>query len=160
MDLREIMAAFAARAGFGDLSPDGDGVYNLGIDDMEIRLMESGETGSLVTWGSVGRPPPEGEGLLFRTLLESMFMGSATGGSSFSIDRESGEIFLQRVDPLATLDPDSFWTMLEKFINILSEWRGIVDSHSGVAPERARAERDGLEEMRRFRLGQVNGIPV
>lgn len=161
MEISEIMAAFAAKLGLEGLSPDGDGVYHLGIDGMEVHLMEVAESASLVTWGSVGETPPEYcDRLLYRTMLEAMFMGSATGGSSFSIDRESGEICLQRLDPLSTLDSDAFWKMLERFVNILAEWREIVSKYGEAAPDRAREERDGQDETRRIGLGQAEGILV
>ena len=117
MELKEIMTAFAAEIGLTDLAPDEDGVYHLSIDDMTVSFAE--DEGRLLTWAEVCEPPPEGQDRLNRVLLEAMFMGRATGGAVFSIDHESGKVFLHRHDSLAGMELDGFRVMLEGFVNTL-----------------------------------------
>ena len=117
------MRQFGAKVGIGDFEPDETNVCRLDIDDMLISFAEDPETAAVVTRAEICESPSHGAGMLYRLLMESMFMGQGTMGASFSIEPESGKIYLYRVDPTATLDPDSFSAILEKFVNMLEQWR-------------------------------------
>ena len=151
MELKEIMTAFAAEIGLTDLAPDEDGVYHLSIDDMTVSFAE--DEGRLLTWAEVCEPPPEGQDRLNRVLLEAMFMGRATGGAVFSIDHESGKVFLHRHDSLAGMELDGFRVMLEGFVNTLESWTHTITDFRAVAPEIAEAQRSSAEEARLMGLG-------
>ena len=151
MELKEIMTAFAAEIGMTDLAPDEDGAYHLAIDDMTVSFAE--DEGRLLTWAEVCEPPPEGKDHLNRVLLEAMFMGRATGGAVFSIDHESGKVFLHRHDSLAGMELGPFKALLEAFVNVLEEWRRTIADFRAVAPEIAKAEQSSAEEARQMGLG-------
>ena len=151
MELKEIMAAFAAEIGLTDLAPDEDGAYHLGIDDMTVSFAEDG--GRLLTWAVLGDPPPEGKDLLNNVLLEAMFMGRATGGAVFSIEHESGRVFLHRHDSLAGMELDGFKATLEGFVNALEAWTHTIADFRAVAPEVEQAEQTNAEEARMMGLG-------
>lgn len=153
MDLDEIMAAFAAESGIKGLSADEDGTYSLSIDDMSVSFMEIPETGRLATLAKVCDLPSEGRESLYRVMMEAMFMGRATGGAMFSVEPEGDAVFLQRVDPLAVMDPDGFKAMLEQFVNVLEEWRKLVVDFREVAPKLESVRQETQEETREFGLG-------
>ena len=135
MELSEIMEQFAQKIGLADFAPDADGSYRLAIDDMTVSFVEEGESRTLATYAEIGDLPPEGVTALYRVLMEAMFMGQATGGSAFSVEPNSGKIFLHRVDSLAALDADAFSAMLEKFVNVLEQWRKLIADFRPVAGE-------------------------
>lgn len=126
MEFREIMRQFGAKIGMADLSPDETNSCHLKIDDMSVSFMEDPDAGTVVTWAEICEPPTDGASMLYRVLMESMFMGQGTAGASFSIEPESGKIYLHRVDPSAVLDLDSFCAMVEKFVNTLEQWRKTI----------------------------------
>ena len=126
MEFREIIRGFGEKLGIDGLSPDETNACHVDIDDMTVSFMENPETATVVTWAEICEPPENGEGLLYRVLMESMFMGRGTAGSSFSVESESGKIFLHRVDSTAALDLDSFCAMLETFVNTLERWRAMI----------------------------------
>ena len=142
MDFTELMQAFGEKVGLAGLAPDGDGSCRIEIDGMAVSFMSHLESDSFVTWAEVGEPPPEGVTALYRVLMEAMFIGQATGGSAFSIEPGTGKIFLHRVDSLRAVDLDSFCTMLERFVNILEQWRKLVADFRPAAVEAAK----GLSE--------------
>ena len=153
MELKEIMAAFAAETGMQELKPDDGGVFHVMIDEMPVSFGEIKDAGQLVTLAQVCEPPPETRNRLYRVLMEAMHMGTATGGAMFSVAPDGEMIYLQRFDALQALDYDGFKSMLEKFVNVLEQWRGIIAVFRVVAPvlEGAGAEEDA--ELRQFRLG-------
>lgn len=155
MEFTELMRRFAEKVGIADLPVSEDGVCRVEIDGMNVSFIEVPETRQLVTWAEVGEPPPEGRERLYRVLMESMYMGKATGGSTFSIDSETGLVHLFRLDPLPLLDLDTFTPMLERFVNILEEWRKIVADYRGVASQLEKAA--ATEEVESRQMG-VNGF--
>ena len=155
MEFEELMKGFGEKVGIKDLAPTEDGVYRFEIDDMSVSFLEVPETRQLVTWAVVGEPPLEGRERLYQVLMESMFMGKATGGSTFSIDSDSGCIHLFRLDPLTLLDLDTFMPMLERFVNVLEEWRTIVADYRGVA---SKLEQDAAAEVENTRQVGMGGF--
>ena len=153
MELKELMEQFKVKFEIEGVEPDEDGAYHFEIDGMSVSFLEVAETGEMLTWADVGEPPPEGHERLYRVLLEAMFMGEGTGGASFSIARDDGRVCLHRVDPLAMLDFDRFKSNLERFVNILEEWRGTLADFREAAPEQAKEEVVSVEEAGGFGLG-------
>ena len=157
MEFTELMKGFATKVGMTGLQLAEDGVCRVEIDGMAISFVEVPETRQLVTWAEVGEPPPEGRERLYRVLMESMYMGKATGGSTFSIDSESGLVYLFRLDPLPLLDLDTFMLMLEKFVNVLEEWRKIVADYREVASDLEKTAAEADEQVRQMGMG-ANGF--
>lgn len=123
MEFLGLMEAFGMDVGIGALEPDFDRVCRVDIDGMRVSFLEMPQSGQLVTWAAVCEPPPEGREQLYQMLMEAMFMGRETGGGAFSVDAETGSVYLHRFDALQTMDLDSFKAMLEKFANVLENWR-------------------------------------
>lgn len=153
MELKELMEGLAAACGITGVAEDNDGMYRLGIDDMEVSFTSIAESAQLVVWAEVCEMPPEGRERLYRVMMESMFMGQATGGAAFSIDPESGKVYLQRIEFLSALDVESFTTLLEKFVNVLEQWRAIISDFRPVAKEMDRKAAEETETDRRLGMG-------
>lgn len=134
MDFGDLLTQFGDKVGLPGLHTEDDSC-RIEIDGMRVTFMEHRETNTLVTWAEVSEPPPEGVTVLYRVLMEAMFMGQATGGSAFSIDPKTGNIYLHRVDSLLVLDLDSFSLMLERFVNVLEQWRKMIADYRPVAGE-------------------------
>lgn len=143
MEFDELVKGFCEMAAIADFALPHDGVCQLEIDGMDVNLVEVPETRQLLTWAEVGEPPAEGRERFYRVLLESMHGGRASGGSTFSINPESGCIWLSRIDQLQLLEHDTFRRMLEKFVNMLEEWRKIVVDYREVAGKPGTAAEGG-----------------
>ena len=153
MELKELMEGLAAACGIDGMAANEDGIYRLMIDDMEVSFMSVEESGQLVVWAEVCEMPPEGRERLCRVLMESMFMGRATGGATFSIEPESGKVCLQRIEFLSALDVEAFNGLLEKFVNVLEEWRKIIADFRPVAEELDRKAAEDAEADRQVGMG-------
>lgn len=152
MEFTELMQGFAAKVGIDGLPMTEDGVCRVEIDGMAISFLEVPETRQLVTWAEVGELPPEGREKLFRVLLESMYMGKATGGATFCIDPETETLNIFRSDPLPLLDLETFSAMLEKFANVLGGWRKIVADYREVASKLEKVAAADEESLRQLRM--------
>lgn len=158
MELKGLMEGLAAEAAAVGIAPDEGGAYHLGIDGMRISFLEAG--GRLAVWADVGEPPPEGRERLFRTLLESTFMGEGAGGAAFAIDAKSGRVILQRIEASGVLDLIGFKAMLEKFVNVLEKWRKLVADFRDIAPSIDAAAEDEAAVERQLGLGEVGFLRV
>ena len=163
MELEEIMAQFAETAGLEKgFGADADGVYRLRIDEMPVSVSPAGD-GHFALFAPVGEPPPDavaGRERLYRTLLESAHLGRGTASASFSIDAESGNICLQRLESTAALDLEGFRQLLGNFVNTLVEWRRIVADFRPVAVKVDEEARKGEEISRSLAMGADGFLQV
>ena len=160
MELKEIMEAFAAEAGLGDVTADGDGTYALSIDEMVVSFAEDSEAGRLVTFAEVGDTPAEGGERFYRLLLETMYRGEATGGATFSVPPDSDLICLQRFDSLKSMDLAGFKAMLESFVNVLEDWRKALADFRDVFPALNGVKEREADGVRQAGLGTEGFLQV
>lgn len=73
-------------------------------------------------------------------------MGQQTKGASFSIHDET--VYLQQQEGLAGTDAGRFESLLENFINTLSEWREAIANFSSVAPDLDRKIQEDADDVR------------
>lgn len=126
MDFEELLSGLGRNVGLHGLKPDDDRTCRISIDGMSVTFTADREGKTMLTYAEVGERPPEGVTTLYRVMMESMFMGQTTGGSTFSVDPATGKIYLHRADLLGGLDVPAFMAMVEKFVNVLEQWRSMV----------------------------------
>ena len=123
MELKELMAAFAAEAGAEGCAPDEKGAYNLEIDGIEMMIRPVGDGTLVVTYADLGEPPEEGREQLYRAMLEASFPAAGTATAALSIDNRTGRICLHRIESLAAADYAAFRASIEAFVNVADGWR-------------------------------------
>lgn len=151
MEIADLMKKFTDAVGIDAIEPDDSGAYHFAIDNMVVVFAERKDSRELLTVAEVGEPPPDGRERLYRTLLESAFLGEGTDGAAFSIERGSGQVCLHRADPLDLMDLDRFRGMLERFVNVLENWRRLVADYRAEVPEQARSTAEDAKAERQFR---------
>ena len=140
MDFRELMEGLGEDFGLKGFKPGEDGTWKVEVDDMPISFVELADPPRVRMTAPVCDLPEKGAGAFSQVLLEAMFMGRATGGAHFFVENGENTVFLQRTDPLPALDLDGFKAVLERFVNILEQWRRLGSEFraSGVDLEKAR----------------------
>ena len=131
MKLNELISMFCTEFGVEGVQPDEGGAYALAIDDMTLSFAESG--GTLVMASDVGELPADGRERLYRLMLTAMHGEDAADGAVFSVDDGRDTAVLHRRDELSTLTFEAFKARLEKFVNLIEEWRGIFRSLAPLA---------------------------
>ena len=79
----------------------------------------------LFLFGEIPAPPPDREEAFMKAALEANFFGRETGGAVFSLNPANGAYTLVQSERLDSLDPKSFFSLIEKFVNTLATWNGI-----------------------------------
>lgn len=125
MELKELMEGFAAKIGLEGLERNEDGAYALSFNEMDVGFTES-EPGQLLIAAPFATKPAEGTDRLAEVLLSANHLFDATAGSTIALDATSGEYLLQRQVPLAMMDVESFYTLIEAFVNKLESYRELV----------------------------------
>lgn len=147
MDFTELMKGLSVKLGGTiDLTPDETGSVTLGIDDAKVMLLDMGRLLSVALYASVAVPPPADRlDRLYQSLLEANHAFSETSGATLSLNNETGEIYLCRILPYASLDADGFAAVLDGFVDTHGKWRKLIeDFRGGVAADAQAAPADDL----------------
>ena len=132
MEAKELIADIAKRIG---LEYDGGDTFSFEADGLAVAINSLPELDAVVLTGDVGEPPPERLEGLYKTLLGANHLFGGTAGATISLDPESGRIALCRALPLATLDGESFYAEVERFVNTAETWTKVVVDYRGAAAE-------------------------
>ena len=151
MEFQDLMKGFGEAFGIADFKPGDDGSWNVEIDGMPVSFSELADPPRMRMRAPVCELPAKGRGALLRVMLESMFMGRATGGAAFALNEGSDSVILHRIDSLQTLGLEAFKELLERFVNILAQWREISARFEPVAGELEKAEQAAVEVSRQMK---------
>lgn len=123
MELKELMAAFAAETGMSELRSGEEGAYLFTVDDIAMMIAPVGDEERFALYAEIGAPPEGGREQVYRALLEASFPRGGKAVSTLSIDAETERICLHRTESLTALDYDGFKAVLEEFVNMADNWR-------------------------------------
>jgi len=121
-----------------EIEMEGDAcAFSLGSkegDNLSLLLQGFDERGMVLTCADLGEPPPEGREQLFRALLEANDLYGDTAGATLSLNRQTGQIRLQRYDDMDALANVGAAKALIAFSDTAAAWqRLIADFRSGPA---------------------------
>ena len=122
MKIDELMEELAATAETAPIVGDENNVYRIDLDGHVVAFSQAAEEGEVMIWAEVGRSPEKGAGAFYRKLLEAMFLDSGTDGSTFSVDAETGRIYLARKLEPTALTLERFCQAIESFGVTLIKW--------------------------------------
>lgn len=146
MDLEQLIAAFDSAAGL-EQAPAVDGVWKFSADGLVFGVTADDSGENVFLFGEVSAPPPDREESFRKVALEANFFGRGTGGAVFSLNPETGAYTLVRSERLDRLEPKSFFSLVEMFVNTLAAWEAIATAGgvqpSGGADDFARSEPPG-----------------
>ena len=129
MDNFKLIKYFGDQLGINlDYNPDG--AYAFEIDGLAFAIHDLSDCGRIVLSGDMGSPPPGDREHLYKTLLEAQHMLKSTGGASFSINPDTGNLTLCKALVTAILDDREFFHEAESFINALHSWAGVISNYS------------------------------
>lgn len=134
MELAELVRDFGGRVGI-DLVLDENGTCTVSVDGMDIMIQDVSEAYSVGLYGKIGVPPPEGLRQLYEMMLNANHLFRATSGATISRDPESGDFYLCRLLDTRVLDPETFFSAIEKFVNTLETWQKVIADYRPAAEE-------------------------
>lgn len=150
MELNELMKAFGDKVGIAGLEPTDEGVYLLSFDDMSVGFKEDIATKSLIIASSFAAKPGEGSDRLAEILLGANHLFVATDGNTIAFDPNEKNYVLQRREPLAMLDIESFMGIAESFVNSLEQYKKLVEEFRPALEEVEKCIAKEAEEITSF----------
>ena len=145
MEAAELITALGSNLGI-ELKLDADGACSFGADDMIITINHLEQLDALVLSGDLGEPPPERLEALYKAMLGANHLFAGTGGATLSRDPETGHFAICRALPCVTLDADSFYAQVERFVSTVEAWTKLVANFRAAAPEVPPNETQGLND--------------
>lgn len=144
MEIEKLVEAFTTAAKIGP-TPPVEGVWRFSADGNCFGVMADDSGENLWLFGDVANPPPDMEESFRKAVLEANFFGRSTGGAVFSLNPDTGAYMLARSERLDRLSPESFFALVEKFVNTLATWNGLVGAAQGDGSSSAEAEGEGQD---------------
>ena len=134
MEIEKLVDAFISATGV-DPAPAVEGIWKFSADDhvFGVTADDLGEKAFL--FGELPAPSPDREEAFRKAVLEANFFGRGTGGAVFSINPESGAYTLVLSERLDRLAPESFFALVEKFVNTLATWKGMLAAAASDSAE-------------------------
>ena len=136
MELKELMAAFAAKLGIEGVEAT-DGTCSLEIDGVPLRIAETDDAGALVASAIIGPPPVEKADAFMELLLDTNMDLMGPLSAAFGRLHDTGDLVLMWRVPTQTLDLDAFCAGMETFMNSVDHWRQALESFGSAAEEAA-----------------------
>jgi hypothetical protein len=149
-DEPDLLRALGEELGI-DLVPDEQGIYELLIDDrLPVLFQPTDDAATLVISAGLGEIPPEAMAEGCRRLLERNLGSLASTGTGVGLSPESGNVMLMARLALAGLDAAGLAQVLEGFVLLADDWRGVLE---GLDTDEAEGEAEAEAEP-------ASGIPV
>ena len=141
MKLEELIGKFSAAVGIENV-PAVEGVWKFSADG-NVFGVTGDETGRTVwLFGEVPCVNPEKKDALLKAAMEANYFHRGTGGATFSLNPETGALTLVASQKLEALGEEAFFAFVEKFVNALATWRGVVGASETPADSPAEPPSD------------------
>lgn len=129
MDINSILLELGKQMGLPNLKLDENRVCRLIFDKkFTVDIEASDDEQTVHIYSALCMIPPRDKEKLFESLLEGNLFGRGTGGASFGLDLEMGEILLSRTVRIEKLDYQDFVNILESFVNHVEAWTNKIDT--------------------------------
>ena len=129
-----------------ELTVDSDGTCAFEADGMVVSIHDLRELSAVALVGDLGEPPPERLEALYKAMMESNYLFSGTAGATISRNPATGRFALCQAWSCSTLDGDSFYAAVERFLNTLEVWGRMVHNYrSGNSSSDEAAEAPDLD---------------
>lgn len=130
------LAAFGETIGLDGLALDQRGLAILQLGEVLVNVELDEDRQFLLLTAALGRPRGD-LGEAYAHLLDANFCWQGTYGGTFSVERETGQVVLQRPLPLSSLELASFETALEEFVETSEAWSAQLAAGTTKAPSDA-----------------------
>jgi len=128
MKIEAILLELGNQMGLPNLKLDNNKVCRLIFDKKFTVDIEASEDLKIVhLYSAICVIPPRDKENLYESLLEANLFGRGTGGSTFGVDLETGEILLSRTMEMEKVDYQDFVNVLESFVNHVEAWTDKID---------------------------------
>lgn len=149
-----LIAELGQSLNLSDMVAGDDGYVGLVVDGHEIHIQYDGQDSVVILFTRLQEADPDRREGIYTLLLGANLFWQGTRGATFSIDFDTGRIFLADRRALDSLDVDAASAWIEAFADVAGYWRDRIDAVNDGGPL---GDADGLDESTR---GEgLNGLP-
>lgn len=138
--MNSLVREFGASIGIPDLQIDEEYRCNMMFDEVPVSFELGDGDESMYIYSLLGHVPDDGRERFYAELLHANYVFADNGGSTLSVDSQSGNLVLLREERLELLRLSRLESVVEQFVNVAEGWMSRL--RSGGTSE-ADAPRDG-----------------
>lgn len=149
-----LVRDFGAKVGMPEMAADDEGYIAISFDDRTIHLQHDSDEDRVVVFTKVGEAEVDRLVEIYSMLLAANMFWQGTNGATFSVEPDTGTIFLADRKLATTLNAGSLNDWLEGFINITEYWSKKLELANSGGPigDGPPPESDGPPPASRFIL--------
>ena len=117
-----LIRELSSELGVPDMHADESGYVALNIDELEIHLQYDKDQNRIVLFTRLSEVSVDRAAETYGLLLSANLFWQGTDGATFSIDFDTGRVFLADRQTLDGLTREALEKWLEGFVNIASYW--------------------------------------
>jgi len=117
-----VIRDFGAKVGMPDMAADDEGYIAISFDDRTIHLQYETDQDRVVVFTKLGEAEVDRLVEIYSMMLAANLFWQGTNGATFSIEPDTGTVFLADRKSAPTLSLGSLSDWLEGFINITEYW--------------------------------------
>ncbi|MFC0219606.1 hypothetical protein FHS82_002073 [Pseudochelatococcus lubricantis] len=134
-----LINSFLVKVGLPEKNFDDNDAMALTVDNTLIGIHKNDEQRLLLISSVIARIPLDGEAALYTTLLVNNFATTVLGAGSVGLDPRSEMLVYANAISLVGLDQEAFEKFLERSVNIIEDWHGLVRKVNPPTPSGAAA---------------------
>ena len=120
--MNNLVREFGAAIGIPDLQLDEEYRCNMMFDEVPVSFELGGGDESMYIYSLLGHVPDDGREQFYAELLHANYVFAGSGGSTLSVDSQSGSVVLLREERLESLRLPRLESVVEQFVNIAEGW--------------------------------------
>ena len=117
-----LLREFGAAIGIPDLQLDEDYRCNMMFDEVPVSFELGDGDESIYIYSLLGHVPDDGLEQFYAELLHANYISAGSGGSTLSVDSQSGSVVLLREERLELLRLARLESVVEQFVNVAEGW--------------------------------------
>ena len=120
--MNNLIREFGASIGIPDLQLDEEFRCNMMFDEVPVSFELGDGDESMYIYSMLGHVPGDGLEQFYAELLHANYVFADSGGSTLSVDSQSGNVVLLREERLELLRLSRLESVVEQFVSVAEDW--------------------------------------
>lgn len=129
-----LVAELGQSLGMADMSAGEDGYIGLTIDKLDVHLQYEAEEDTVVLFCRLQEVDPDRRDVVYGMLLAANVLWMGANGATFSVDPDTGRVFLADRRARAALDVDALSAWIERFVDTAGYWHARIETANAGGP--------------------------
>ena len=144
--MNNLLREFGDSIGIPGMQIDEEFRCNMMFDEVPVSFELGDGDETMYVYSLIGHVPEDGLEQFYARLLHANYVFRDNGGSTLSVDSESGNVVLIREERLESLRLARLESVVEQFVNVAESWMGRLAG--GEADEEGASRDESVSERR------------